>query len=361
MMQAAGRRRLRRARCARTRPRPSTSRPRGSRTPDEIERTQLDAAAGARRIGGARVPFFARAVGGGRLRPRRRSTRSTTCGVRRRTPSTTSGASIDANPPWGDYQGVLPADALREPMRVYMSGGTTGKSRPTFYTQWDREVGVAADARGRSTCRASAPATSCSTRGPTARTTARWCSTRRCTAGSTAWCSPRAPATSRAANGRCSSRSSTRRPRSSPPATTCCASPTSRARWATTPKTDFNIRALPEHRRPRAARGDLRRRVLQLVRLPRGAVGVGGVPRSTTGCTSSKTRSSCRSSIRRSGEPLPDGELGSHLHHRALQDRQPAVPLQHHGPLVPVPARAVRVRELAAQDGAVRRAAATTW
>jgi len=26
-------------------------------------------------------------------------------------------------------------------MRVFMSGGTTGKSRPTFYTQWDREVG----------------------------------------------------------------------------------------------------------------------------------------------------------------------------------------------------------------------------
>jgi phenylacetate-CoA ligase len=30
--------------------------------------------------------------------------------------------------------------ARREPMRVYMSGGTTGKSRPTFYTAWDREV-----------------------------------------------------------------------------------------------------------------------------------------------------------------------------------------------------------------------------
>ena len=49
------------------------------------------------------------------------------------------------------------------------------------------------------------------------------------------------------------------------------------------------------------------------------------------------------------------------LHHRALQDRQPAVPVQHHGPLVPVPARAVRVRELAAQDGAVRGARPTTW
>jgi phenylacetate-CoA ligase len=50
-------------------------------------------------------------------------------------------ASIDDYPPWGDYQGVTPPDALREPMRVFMSGGTTGRSRPTFYTAWDREVG----------------------------------------------------------------------------------------------------------------------------------------------------------------------------------------------------------------------------
>jgi len=49
--------------------------------------------------------------------------------------------SIDENPPWGDYQGVEPSEALREPMRLFMSGGTTGKSRPTFYTAWDREVG----------------------------------------------------------------------------------------------------------------------------------------------------------------------------------------------------------------------------
>jgi len=55
--------------------------------------------------------------------------------------------SIDAHPPWGDYQGVTPAEATREPMRVYMSGGTTGKSRPTFYTAWDREVGAVLFAR----------------------------------------------------------------------------------------------------------------------------------------------------------------------------------------------------------------------
>ena len=56
--------------------------------------------------------------------------------------------SIEAHPPWGDYQGVTPHSALREPMRVYMSGGTTGQSRPTFYTQWDREVGTLLMARG---------------------------------------------------------------------------------------------------------------------------------------------------------------------------------------------------------------------
>jgi phenylacetate-CoA ligase len=55
--------------------------------------------------------------------------------------------SIDDHPPWGDYQGVTPSEARREPMRVFMSGGTTGASRPTFYTQWDREVGALLMAR----------------------------------------------------------------------------------------------------------------------------------------------------------------------------------------------------------------------
>jgi len=55
--------------------------------------------------------------------------------------------SIEAHPPWGDYQGVRPHQALTEPMRVFMSGGTTGASRPTFYTQWDREVGALLTAR----------------------------------------------------------------------------------------------------------------------------------------------------------------------------------------------------------------------
>jgi phenylacetate-CoA ligase len=54
--------------------------------------------------------------------------------------------SIDNHMPFGDYQGVTPALARREPMRVYMSGGTTGKS-PTFYTAWDRMAGAVFSAR----------------------------------------------------------------------------------------------------------------------------------------------------------------------------------------------------------------------
>ncbi len=55
--------------------------------------------------------------------------------------------SIEEHGPFGDYQGVTPEHARREPMRVYMSGGTTGKSRPTFYTAWDREVQAVMNAR----------------------------------------------------------------------------------------------------------------------------------------------------------------------------------------------------------------------
>ena len=47
---------------------------------------------------------------------------------------------IEAKPPFGTYQGVSTENAGREPQRIYFSGGTTGKVRPTLYTQWDREV-----------------------------------------------------------------------------------------------------------------------------------------------------------------------------------------------------------------------------
>jgi phenylacetate-CoA ligase len=55
--------------------------------------------------------------------------------------------SIERCPPLGDYQGIGLADAVREPMRLFFSGGTTGAARPTLYTMWDREVGALLTAR----------------------------------------------------------------------------------------------------------------------------------------------------------------------------------------------------------------------
>lgn len=56
--------------------------------------------------------------------------------------------SIEDHPPYGDYQGVTVDQVLGDPVRIHMSGGTTGKPRPTLYTQWDREVGGVLTARG---------------------------------------------------------------------------------------------------------------------------------------------------------------------------------------------------------------------
>jgi phenylacetate-CoA ligase len=108
-------------------------------TPDEIERTQLERLR-ARALTAAKVPFFARRWADAGFDPTSisslddlwRAPAYTVDDIRR---------SIEEHPPWGDYQGVTPTDATREPMRVFMSGGTTGQSRPTFYTQWDREIG----------------------------------------------------------------------------------------------------------------------------------------------------------------------------------------------------------------------------
>ena len=55
--------------------------------------------------------------------------------------------SVEDHPPYGDYQGVSVEDALVEPLRIHMSGGTTGEPRPTFYTQWDRGVSGVLNAR----------------------------------------------------------------------------------------------------------------------------------------------------------------------------------------------------------------------
>ncbi len=114
-------------------------------TPEEIERTQLTRLR-ERALAAARVPFFEHRWNAAGFDART----ITTLDDLWRAPAYTVDdirKSIDAHPPWGDYQGVVPDDALREPLRVYMSGGTTGTSRPTFYTQWDREVGAVLTAR----------------------------------------------------------------------------------------------------------------------------------------------------------------------------------------------------------------------
>jgi phenylacetate-CoA ligase len=113
--------------------------------PDAIARVQLERLQ-ARALTASKVPFFAQRWEEAGFDPRS----ITTLDDLWRAPSYTVDdirRSIEAHPPWGDYQGVTPTDALTEPMRVFMSGGTTGKSRPTFYTQWDREVGALLTAR----------------------------------------------------------------------------------------------------------------------------------------------------------------------------------------------------------------------
>ena len=114
-------------------------------SPDHIEATQLRRVQ-ERAERAYRVPFFRKRWDAAGFEPRQLRTLDdlwkcptyTVDDIRR---------SIEAHPPYGDYQGVLPKDATREPMRIFMSGGTTGQSRPTLYTQWDREVGAILMAR----------------------------------------------------------------------------------------------------------------------------------------------------------------------------------------------------------------------
>jgi phenylacetate-CoA ligase len=55
--------------------------------------------------------------------------------------------SIEAHPPFGDYQALTFGDAVHGPLRIFTSGGTTGRPRPTIYSQWDRNVGAILRAR----------------------------------------------------------------------------------------------------------------------------------------------------------------------------------------------------------------------
>ena len=141
--------RLRRRSPAVSRRRPSTSRRRATTTADMIERKQLARLHRSRRARVPSGPVLPRPLG----RPpgfdpsQHQDARRPVAGAvvhRRRHPQEHRGA-----PAVGRLPGRHPGPArCREPMRVYMSGGTTGKSRPTFYTQWDREVGAVLTARG---------------------------------------------------------------------------------------------------------------------------------------------------------------------------------------------------------------------
>lgn len=113
--------------------------------PETIEATQLSRLQ-ERALAAAKVPFFERRWAEAGFDPRSITTLEDLWSAPAYTVDDIR-LSLEAHPPWGDYQAVLPEDAIREPMRAYMSGGTTGKSRPTFYTQWDRDVGAVLTAR----------------------------------------------------------------------------------------------------------------------------------------------------------------------------------------------------------------------
>jgi phenylacetate-CoA ligase len=49
-------------------------------------------------------------------------------------------ASIERNPPFGDFMGISPEDGARMPLVLQTSGGTTGLPRPMLYAPRDREV-----------------------------------------------------------------------------------------------------------------------------------------------------------------------------------------------------------------------------
>ena len=110
-----------------------------SETPDRIEARQLTRLR-ARALAAYRVPFFRKRWDAAGFDPRSIASLDdlwnapcyTVDDIRK---------SIEEHPPLGDYQGVTLDEAAHEPMRIFMSGGTTGQSRPTLYTQWDRDAG----------------------------------------------------------------------------------------------------------------------------------------------------------------------------------------------------------------------------
>jgi len=114
--------------------------------PDEIDRIKLSRVK-ERALRAQQVPFFARRWEAAGFDPRDLTSLDDLDHVPFYTVDDIR-QSIEEHPPYGDYQGVQVGDALREPIRIHMSGGTTGVPRPTLYTQWDREVGAVLTARG---------------------------------------------------------------------------------------------------------------------------------------------------------------------------------------------------------------------
>jgi phenylacetate-CoA ligase len=47
---------------------------------------------------------------------------------------------IKARPPFGEHQGLSTSDAVRTPIKIQSSGGTTGVPRPTLFTPWEWEM-----------------------------------------------------------------------------------------------------------------------------------------------------------------------------------------------------------------------------
>ncbi len=113
--------------------------------PSTIETKQLQRLA-ERATAAARVPFFAERWAAAGFDP---STLNSLDDLSRAPMYTVDDirTSIEEHPPLGNYQGVRLSDALTQPMRLFTSGGTTGRSRPTLYTAWDREAGALLTAR----------------------------------------------------------------------------------------------------------------------------------------------------------------------------------------------------------------------
>lgn len=113
--------------------------------PEEIEARQVERVR-ARAERAYKVPFFRRRWDAAGFAPSDLRNLDDLAGVPTYTVDDIR-QSIEAHPPLGDYQGADLANARDEPLRIFMSGATTGAPRPTLYTQWDREVGAILMAR----------------------------------------------------------------------------------------------------------------------------------------------------------------------------------------------------------------------